>query len=340
MKQFNILRNTKGFAKAATSALKWQLMRDKHAVERRVKILTFWHKHGTDTTKDAFGVPRSTLYRWQKELNDAGGNISALDPKSTAPNKRRVRNIPPILEQAIIDWRTKRPRIGGKKLAPLLRKEGFTVSVSYIDRCIGDLKKLGRLPDKVQLSWYAKSGTHKERSKTKVKKQRRPQKQGLEIDTIVRHVDGTKRYILTAIDIERRFAYAHTYTSHGSGSARDFLKQLIRHAPFPITEIQTDNGSEFQKYFHEACIALNITHYHTYPRCPKMNAYIERFNRTVQEEHIVYHRSLLRDSVSGFNDSLTEWLWWYNHDRPHEGLGMLSPMEYYRAHYEIESQMY
>ena len=337
MRISNVLRNTKGFATAARSALKWRSMRDKAEVERRVKILTFWQKHGTPTTKDAFGVSRPTLFRWQKELNDSGGNIQALDPKSTAPKQRRIRNISPDLEQAIIDWRTKRPRIGGKKLVPLLKKEGFVVSVSYINRCISDLKKSGRLPNKVQLSWYAKSGTHREQTKTKVKKQRRAQKQGLEIDTIVRHIDGTKRYILTAIDIERRFAYAHTYTSHSSASARDFLKQLLRYTPFSIDEVQTDNGSEFAKHFHEACLSLNITHYHTYPRCPKMNAYIERFNRTVQEEHIIYNRSLLRDNISDFNDSLNDWLYWYNHERPHEGIGLISPMEYYRANYKMES---
>ena len=85
MRIHNVLKNTSGFAKAAESALKWRSMRDKAEVERRVKILTFWQKHGTETTKDAFGVGRATLYRWQKELNDNGGTIQALDPKSRAP---------------------------------------------------------------------------------------------------------------------------------------------------------------------------------------------------------------------------------------------------------------
>jgi putative transposase len=340
MKQFNVLRNTQGFAKAADSALKWRIMRNKQEVERRVKILTFWRRHGTNTTKDAFGVGRATLYRWQKELNDSDGNIQALDPKSTAPKRRRHRDIPPDLEQAIIDWRTKHPCIGGKKLVPLLKKQGFAVSVSYINRCIKDLKALGRLPTNTKLSFYAKSGAHKERKQTKTKKQRRTTKRGIEVDTVVRHVDGTKRYILTAIDVTRRVAYARAYTSHSSATARDFLKQLLHIVPFEIVEIQTDNGSEFQKHFHEACTALNITHYHTYPRCPKMNAHIERFNRTISEECIVYHRALLRDDLHTFNQELSTWLHWYNEERPHEALGFLSPMEYHRANYETESQMY
>jgi transposase InsO family protein/transposase-like protein len=336
----HVLRNTKGFAKAATSALKWRSMRNKTEVERRIKILRFWTQYGTEATADAFGVGRSTLFRWQQSLDKNNGNVSALDPKSTAPKQRRVRSIPSDLEQAIIDWRTKRPRIGGKKLAPLLKKQGFAVSVPYIDRCIYDLKQLGRLPKVVKLSFHAKTGTHHERTKTKVNKQRRPKKQGLEIDSIIRHIDGTKRYTLTAIDVRGRFAYARTYTNHSSDSARDFLKRLLQRAPFVITEIQTDNGSEFAHHFHEACLALGITHYHTYPRSPKMNAYIERFNRTLSEECLVFSRPLMRDNVEQFNDKLVDWLYWYNHERPHEGIGLISPMEYYERNYQVESQKY
>lgn len=334
----HVLRNTRGFAKAAASALKWRNMRNKEAVEKRVKILTFWAEYGTQAATDAFGVSRATLFRWQQLLNHNQGNVAVLDPQSTAPKQRRVRSLPLALEQAIIAWRTKHPRLGGKKLAPLLRKQGFPVSVAYVDRCIGDLKKRGKLPKPANLSFYARSGAHHEIARTKVKKQRRPQKQGLELDTIVRHIDGIKRYTLTAIDIKRRFGYAHTYANHSSDSARDFLKRLIRYAPFNIAEVQTDNGSEFANHFHEACLMLGITHYHTYPRSPKMNAHVERFNRTLSEEFLVYNRALLRDDIDQFNTTMSEWLRWYNCDRPHEGLGFLSPMEYHSLNYQMESQ--
>lgn len=338
MRTVHVLRNTKGFAKAAASAIKWRSMRNKLEVERRVKILTFWSEYGTNATTAAFGVGRSTLFRWQHILTATGGSISSLDPKSTASHRRRVRSISPKLERAIIHLRTEYPNLGKKKLTPLLRTEGFLVSEPYIGRVLSDLKQRGRLPTRVPLSWYAKDGVHRERPKTKQKKRRRPEKRGLELDTIVRHIDGRKRYTLTAIDVTRRFAYAHTYTSHSSGSARDFLKRLIRYAPFEITEIQTDNGSEFARHFADACRSLAITHYHTYPRCPKMNAYIERFNRTLSEEFLVHYRSLLRDDVEALNDKLNTWLYWYNTKRPHEGLKLLSPIQYIRSITSRESQ--
>lgn len=310
-------------------------MRNKEEVKRRVEALRFWEIYGLEAATDHANVDKRTLQRWRAALVASGGNVNALDPKSTAPHKRRARYIPPALEARIIWYRTTYPRIGAKKLVPLLKREGYDVSISYISRCISDLKQRGRIPNKVKLSWYANSGTHREIKRSKVKKVRRSTKRGIEIDTIVRHIDGRKRYVITAIDVVRRVSYARAYTSHSSATARDFLKQLIRVVPFDIVEIQTDNGSEFGKHFHDACVALDITHYHTYPRCPKMNAHIERFNRTISEEFIVYHRALLRDSVPDFNHTLNNWLRWYNEERPHESLGFLSPLEYHRAHYQF-----
>jgi transposase InsO family protein len=47
--------------------------------------------------------------------------------------------------------------------------------------------------------------------------------------------------------------------------------------------IQTDNGGEFEKYFAKYIRDKNIIHYYNYPRHPKSNGYIERFNRILQE---------------------------------------------------------
>ena len=73
----------------------------------------------------------------------------------------------------------------------------------------------------------------------------------------------------------------------------------------PIKTIQTDNGSEFAKNFHNFCLKENITHYFTYPRSPKMNAHIERFNRTLQEEFI-FQNNYKMLNLKEFNDDLIE----------------------------------
>jgi transposase InsO family protein len=328
MKQFNILKGTKGWLTMYRRVVRFRYMRNQKEVERRIKILDFWKALGLDATRDAFSVSRRTLFRWQAALDTAKGKVTALDPQRTAPIQRRKRIIPEAIATCIVAERAAHPRFGKKKLVLLLREAGHRVSESYVGRAIHDLKEQGRLPSGKQYSFSARTGIHHEKRHVKRRKLRRVHKRGMELDTIVRFIDGVKRYILTAIDVERKFAFAGAYTSHSSAAAADFLKKLMLVVPFPIDELQTDNGSEFAKHFEQACATLNLIHFHTYPRSPKMNPFIERFNRTLSEDFIETRRALLRDDPAAFNEELVDWLIWYNTVRPHESLGQVSPLRY------------
>jgi transposase InsO family protein len=55
----------------------------------------------------------------------------------------------------------------------------------------------------------------------------------------------------------------------------------------------SDNGSEFEADFAKTLDAHGIARWYTYPKTPKMNAHIERFNRTIQESFVDYHEELL-----------------------------------------------
>ena len=323
----NNLRGTKGFVTAYNRLIRFRYMISEKAKER-VRILAFWEKHGTSATYDAYGVSRRTLFRWQQALHIGKGKLEALNPERTAPLRRRSRTVDAWVRDRIITLRTHYPRLGKEKLHALLMKEGYTGSVSTIGRILKDLKTRGHIPVRTHLSFYAKGGIHREKHRVYQKKLRRPQSiRVLELDTIVRFIDGQKRYILTAIDTETRSAFAGAYTNHGSQSASDFLRRCLEVIPDCPRQIQTDNGSEFAKYFHETAIQLNLTHYHTYPRSPKMNAHVERFNRTLSEEFIMYHKALLRDDVRAFNEKLIDYLLWYNSERPHHSLHLKSPFQ-------------
>jgi transposase InsO family protein len=328
MAYFNGFRGTQGWLYMWERTIRFRSMRNKKEVARRAKILDFWKKHGEQAAKDAFGVSGRTLYRWQAELRKKEGRLEALDPKSTAPKERRRRIILPEVEAFIIRERTAHPRLGKKKLAVLLQGDGYAVSESYVGRVIHNLKERKLLSSGKKLSFNARIGKHHEIQQVRHKKLRRIHKQGMELDTIIRFIDGTKRYILTAIDTEKKFAFAGAYTSHSSAAAADFLRRVIEVCPFPIEELQTDNGTEFAKNFEEACVYLGLTHFNTHVRSPKENAFIERFNRTISEDFIMLNRPLLRDDVPAFNLKMVDWLLWYNTVRPHESLGMVSPLRY------------
>ena len=312
----------RGAARLYADTLRWHHMATERA-KRRLTIIAFWEKHGVEATVDAFHVSRRTLYRWKAKLKVAHGHVDGLNEKSTAPQRRRRREYPPLFLERVLELRRVHERTGKKKLAALLG-----VSESYAGRTLVDLKTRNLLPSHTRLSWNARRGTLTELRVKKRPRIRRKQKRGIEVDTIVRFVDGIKRYVYTAIDVEKKFAFAGAYTNHSSASAADFLGKLKHVAPFDIEEVQTDNGSEFAHLFEDACKVAGITHFHTYPRSPKMNAHVERFNRTLSEDFIRHHRGTLRDDLTRFNELLIDWLLWYNTERPHQSLGMLSPLRY------------
>src|SRR3989344_5382834 len=208
MRQFNRFRGTSGFVWLWERTLRLRHMRDQQEAERRVKILGFWTEHGEEAVQDAFGVSRRTRYRWQAALRKTNGQLQALDRKSTAPAKRRQRRYPLGLADRVIALRTDHHRLGKKKLAVLLQAEGFLVSEAYCGRALAHLKERGLLPQHKHLSVSGKTGRLLEKTYMQRKKVRRQVKRGMEVDTIVRFIDGTKRYILTAIDAERKFAFA------------------------------------------------------------------------------------------------------------------------------------
>ena len=324
------LTRTKGFLQAYNTALRFRDMITRKA-EERARILTFWHTHGLRAAQDAFKVSKATLYRWQAALDKGGGKLEALNSGSTAPHARRKRVIPEPVKNLIVTER-KRERIGKEKLAVLLREDGIgRYSSSTVGRMLGDLKRQGKLPDPKRLSFQGKTGRLIEQKPRKSRKKLRSAgyEGGLvKADTIVRFTNGIKRYILTAMDLESEFAFAYGYASHASTHAADFMRTFKEVAPLSLTHVQTDNGSEFADHFEAYCDETGIVHFHAYPRTPKMQAEIERFNRTLSEAFIARNRHLLAYNLPAFNRALMDWLLWYNTRRPHWSIGLVSPLRY------------
>lgn len=331
MQIHNKTTGTKGIVSGWEEAVRFRDMITKEA-EERAYILTFWERYGDAAAKEAHGASRPTLFRWQKMLRESGGKLSSLVPKSTTPKNRRKRIIPKSVEKLILTERS-REKIGKDKLATLIRADGIgTQSSSTIGRILHDLKKQGKLLDPRRLSLNGKTGNLMERKPTKPyrKKLRSKGHKGalVKADTVVRFTNGVKRYILTAIDLESEFAFAYAYPSHASIHAADFMRTFKLVAPVSLTHVQTDNGSEFADYFQSFCDDTDIVHFHAYPRSPRMNAEIERFNRTLSEAFIATHRQLLAYDLETFNRQLMDWLLWYNTRRPHWSIGLISPLRY------------
>jgi transposase InsO family protein len=78
--------------------------------------------------------------------------------------------------------------------------------------------------------------------------------------------------------------------------------------PFKIKGVQTDNGNEFLGEFTKALKKKDIKHYFNYPRYPKGQAYVERMNRTLQEEFVMYHEDYELEDIHEFNKKILQYM--------------------------------
>jgi transposase InsO family protein len=338
MKQFNINKGVVGSKTVYENIIRSRIPeKDKEKVKQRLRVLDHAQKFGIKSAIDAYRVCERTIKYWRKKLRESHGVYANLAPQTTKPVHSRKSKIPQRIKEYIRDLKKSKPKIGKEKIVKLLETDtGYILSAGSVWNIIQYWKRRGEIPDKVRYSMYARTGNLiiRKHRKGKVKIRRKeyvPVNFGdlIQVDTIIIFILGKKYYILTAIDIFNRLAYAYVSNSHSSKTAEVFLKGLSKIFGYEVKRVQTDNGSEFAKHFDGACKQLNITHFWNYPRHPKQNAFIERFNRTIQEEWVKPHQSLfINGEIDKLNEELTKWLTWYNTVRPHWGLHLETPRGY------------
>lgn len=101
------------------------------------------------------------------------------------------------------------------------------------------------------------------------------------------------------------------------------LDQLLEWRQKPRI-IRCDNGPEFISHeFVNWAKRKGIQIDYIQPGKPQQNAYIERHNRTIRYSWVSKH---LFESIEEVQNYATEWLWFYNHERPHKANGGRPPL--------------
>ena len=88
--------------------------------------------------------------------------------------------------------------------------------------------------------------------------------------------------------------------------------------------LRSYNGPEFTSHEFQAwATQKGIRIEYIQPGKPQQNAYIERYNRTVR--YGLLNQYLFRN-LEDIQDCATRWLWFYNHERPHQANGGKPPL--------------
>jgi transposase InsO family protein len=327
----------KGYGRFMKTMETVKLLKEHPEIVRKLEIIKFFNEFGARATKQAFRTARSTIYGWKRDLNASGGRLAALANSSRKPQTTRRMIIEEKIYIFIKGLRQKYPKLGKEKIARLLKPYCKKESLQPISA--SSVGKLIR-----RKNWFFYLGERAKNKPIRADKKRvfgYPVKEAgdlFRVDAIVRFDLGVKRYIFTATDPVSKFAFAYTYASHSSCSGAKFIETLHQVTPYPIRAIQTDNGSEFLGECDKTMDKYGMVHFFSYPRNPKQNSHIERFNRTLQEEFVDANTDYLPD-LDTFNNKLVDYLLFYNTERPHQALKYRSPMAEVVKHLQ-KSNMY
>lgn len=292
-------------------------------------------------TAKYFGISRKTLHKWIARFDER--NLKSLEEVSRAPHKKREWMVTMKEEEQIKTLREQTKCRYGKKKLKVLYNETYNEDISTW--------KIESVVRKYQLYKNPEEVSKKAKNKAKRKKKQRllitefkktydPEKQILwHVDAIILWWYNQRRVIFTALEEHTKIGYARVYKTNSSENSKDFLERLMYLVEGRVSFIHSDNGSEFEGAFAEACALFQITHIYSRARTPKDNAALERFNRTVQDEWLSLSEVGL-DDINDANKDMSEWLGEYNTYRPHQSLDYQTPLAYATSYFNKVLPMY
>jgi len=140
-----------------------------------------------------------------------------------------------------------------------------------------------------------------------------------------------KRYLVCIIDDCTRIAWAEVVYDVKSltvmFAALKCLNILADHYQIKFEEILSDNGPEFgpkesiskeHHPFERMLMELGIKHRYIRPYRPQTNGKVERLWRTIEDDLL---RDTYFDSEEELKEELLQYLYYYNHERHHQGIG-------------------
>lgn len=290
----------------------------------RIKVLEHAQEYGWKAAVSAFGISKSILYVWRKRYECGQHHIRVLIPTSTRPHHVRQMHTHPAIVTFIKSVRTGDHSMNKYTIKPLLDAYCTHLGIDSVGTTtIGKLIRRNR--------WYP-ARKIKRYDKRRFRGQRRRYAPKIttpghiEMDSVMLYILGKRWVFMSVIDVATRYGYCTVVASISSSEARRVFCEFGERFPYPVTTIQTDNGSEFLGVFHFHCLSHGITHEFIYPRSPKINGMVERFNRTLQEECIERSEEVFYDPER-FKQKLAEYLTWYNTKRPHMSLQLQTPSQ-------------
>ena len=242
----------------------------------RQRVIKKSYKIGVTSAAKYYRISRQAIYEWRAKYD--GKSWKSLIDKSHRPHHHPNEHTQE--EKEMILKRYAYYKDDMIMLWDSLRKSGYKRSYTSLVRVVN--------------KWIKPEIKQKQMKKPKPYQRAEYPGQKMQVD--VKFVpsycviNGQKYYQYTAVDECTRWTFREMYDEHSTYSSTDFLKKLILNSPFPIREIQTDNGPEFTRallsndgkpsLFEEMLKKCGIKYHRIRVATPRHNGKVERQHRT------------------------------------------------------------
>lgn len=242
----------------------------------RQRVIKRSYKKGVTEAAKYYRISRNAIYEWRHKYD--GKSWKSLLDKSHRPHHHPNEHTPE--EKEMILKRYAYYKDDMIMLWDSLRKDGYKRSYTSLVRVVN--------------KWIRPE--IKKKQERKPKPYQRAEYPGQKVQVDVKFVpsycvvNGQKYYQYTAVDECTRWTFREMYDEHSTYSSAYFLKKLILNCPFPIREIQTDNGTEFTRalisddgkpsLFEELLEKCGIKYHRIRVATPRHNGKVERQHRT------------------------------------------------------------
>ncbi len=271
-----------------------------------------------------FGISRKTGYKIWDRYKECG--IEGLPPQSTKPYKN-ANKLPIQVETLIVQTKNDKPNWGARKIRERLKRKYPNIKLPANSTIHAVLDRNGLVNVRKKRRYKAEG--------TKLSYANQPNELWC-ADYKGEFLMGNKTYCypLTITDYSSRYLLScEALETTKEPYAFTVFERAFKEYGLP-TAIRTDNGNPFsnvQAMFGLSRLSvwwlrLGIRIERTAPGCPQQNGRHERMHRTLKQEATKPAGANLLQQQEKFDHFIHE----YNHDRPHEALGMKYPGEIYR----------
>jgi len=270
------------------------------------------------------GASKNVIGRWVKAYRERG----EAGLRDQIVSKGSGRKLPGPVREKIIEIKKREPLFGVKRISHLLKRAFFlSASPETVRRTLREESLI--VPSKKKPRHNISRPRFFERSTPN---------QLWQADIFTFRLGGRYAYLIGFVDDYSRYvAGLELYRSQTADQVLEVYRRAVGEYGVP-KEMLTDRGRQYTNWrgstrFERELGKDRVRHIKSQPHHPMTLGKVERFWKTIYEVFLV------RAQFGSFEEAqerIRQWVQYYNHKRPHQGIGGLCPADRY---FEIQGEL-